>query len=35
MKVWAEMDNYILLFYMNTIIYPSPNPDAGLAKLCQ
>ena len=28
------MSNYILLFYVDVITYPTSNPDAGLAKLC-
>ena len=31
----AWRSNYIPLFYMNVMAYPCPNPDAGLAKLCQ
>ena len=29
------MTNHSLRFNVDVIVYPCPNPDAGLAKLCQ
>ena len=29
------MSNYTPLFYMDVITYPRPDPDAGLANICQ
>ena len=34
-EVRVNMGNYTSLFYVNVIIYPCPNLDAGLADLCQ
>ena len=33
-QINALICNCIPLFYMDVIIYPCPNPDAGLANLC-
>ena len=33
-EVKRETINYIVLFYVNVITYPRPNPNADWANLC-